>query len=138
MTITYAESIRSCIALALALLLGVGCIVNRATVSPVGTVAQIRVGDVGGVARTVSGELIEVREDGLLILSGARSDLMLLPYGRILGIGFADEIDVTTSVDGPQPRRALALLSRYPFGLDDASLQRLLEAYGQSELIVVR
>ena len=31
-----------------------------------------------------------------------------------------------------------SIVPRYPFGLDDASLQRLLEAYGQSELVVVR
>ena len=32
---------------------------------------------------------------------------------------------------------ALARFSRYPFGLRDAQLQRLLEALGQSELVVM-
>ncbi len=132
MTTTHADVVRGRTLLAIVLLLSVGC-VKRATVSPVGAVAQvqIRVGD--AEVGVVTGELIEVREDGLLILSGARSDLMFLSYGRILAIDFGNEVDVDTSVHG----LPLARFSRYPFGLDDASLQRLLEAYGQTELAMV-
>ena len=121
----------------------------RAAVSPVGTEASVRVRE-GGRDRTIVGELIEVREDGLLLLSFGTSELTLLPYGVLLEMDFENAPGVNTSVGGisvfrdippleedVERQRALAAFSRYPFGLDDALLQRLIESLGQSGLVVV-
>ena len=128
------------------------------TVSPGGVEASIRVQE-GAEDRTITGELIEVREDGFLILTVETSELTFLQYGRMVEMDFDDDVGMSTAVRAsnsgeawfsstPNERippfreddvrqRALARFSRYPFGLDDAQLQRLLEALGQSELVVI-
>ncbi|MDE2783558.1 MAG: hypothetical protein OXK77_11425 [Gemmatimonadota bacterium] len=124
---------------------------HRATVSPFGTEASITVrGD--GRDRTVTGELIEVRDDGFLILSDESSMITLVPYSRMAKLNFQDDVGANTSVDSrlapgfkripPLPedevrQRAIARFSRYPFGLDDAQLRGLLETLGQSALVVI-
>ena len=146
------------------LVLGAGCTARTYTiekagflsrpevsVSPAGTEATIRV-RAGGVMR---GELIAVRADGFIILStgpaaGTR-ELVLVPYIWMARIDFRDDVGANTSVGstiGPWfteipalhedriRQHAIARFSRYPFGIDETQLQRLLEAYGQSELIV--
>ena len=141
----------------LLILLGGGCQYRlsfftppRAAVSPVGTEASIRVRE-GGRDRTIMGELIEVREDGLLLLAYGTSELTLLPYGVLVAMDFENAPGVSTSVGGTsdlfrstppleedeERQRALAAFSRYPFGLDDTLLQRLIESLGQSGLVVV-
>lgn len=156
MKTTHAASIRGVSVLVLTLLLGAGCqyrvdyyTPSAVAVSPVGTEASITVQE-GAADRTITGELIEAREDGLLILSSETSELMLLPYGRVVEMDFEDAPGVNTCIDcssafrpilplieDEERQRALAQFSRYPFGLDDAQLQRLLEALGQSELVVI-
>lgn len=168
MATTFATSIRSASVLASILLLTAGCTARTypiwdysffspapVSISPRGTEATIRV-RAGAESRTVTGELIEVRGDGLLVLTLERSELTLLPYSRMVEMDFEDEVGINTSVQGswylgswyfiariPPLRedqvrqRVLARFSRYPFGLDQERLERLLEALGQSELIVI-
>ena len=164
MATTFATSIRSASVLASILLLAAGCTARTypikdysflrpasVSMSPRGTGASIEV-RVGAESRTVTGELIEVRGDGLLVLTLERSELTLLPYGRMVEMDFEDEVGINTSVHGSlyyfieripplvedQVRqRVLARFSRYPFGIDQERLERLLEALGQSELIVI-
>lgn len=124
------------------------------SVSPAGTEATIRL-RVGRTGGQIKGELIAVREDGFIILStgpaaGTR-ELVLVPYIWMARIDFRDDVGANTSVGstiGPWfteipalhedriRQDAIARFSRYPFGIDETQLQRLLEAYGQSELIV--
>ena len=164
MATTFATSIRSASVLASILLLTAGCTARTypikdysflspapVSISPRGTEATIRV-RAGAESRTVTGELIEVRGDGLLVLTLERSELTLLPYGRMVEMDFEDEVGINTSVQGSLyyfiaripplgedqlRQRVLARFSRYPFGLDQERLERLLEALGQSELIVI-
>lgn len=119
--------------------------------SPTGTETRIEIRE-GGGERILTGELIAVRGDGFLILSAETSPLMLVPYDRMVAIDFEDDVGANTSVGsatGPwfasipplredaERRRAMARFSRYPFGLDDEQLERLLEAHGQAELVVI-
>ena len=161
MTTTNASSLRGIFVLALILLLG-GCVKSRTYIItktsfltrpriaavPDGIEALIRIRE-GAVNRIVRGELIEVRKDGFLILTVDTSELTLLPYGSMVRMRFQTDVGVNRSIhrsrDHEMPplqedqvrQRALARFSRYPFGLDEAQLQRLLEALGQSELVVI-
>ena len=124
----------------------------RAVAVPAGTFASIRV---QGTARErlVEGELIEVRQDGLLILTAYPPTLTLLPYDLMLKLRFDTNVGINRNVRGARVfgqrayqmpplredqvrQRALARFSRYPFGVDEARLQRLLNVLGQSELVV--
>jgi hypothetical protein len=108
--------------------------------------------------RQFSGELIEVRESGLVILAVAsvtpastlptagsafvqaldQGTLRFVPYGEIL----SSKIDRTSSslavmnrhTPNPNVRERLRLLSRFPQGLTADLLQLLLTAHGQTEL----
>ena len=127
----------------------------RIAAVPAGTEASIRIQE-GAGDRIVKGELIEVRKDGFLILTVDTSELTLLPYGSMVRMRFQTDVGVNRSIRGVNRsihrsrdhempplqedqvrQRALARFSRYPFGLDEAQLQRLLEALGQSELVVI-
>ncbi len=125
----------------------------RVVLAPTGTKASIRIQE-GVRERLVEGELIEVRKDGLLILTADTSELTLLPYSSMVRMRFRPDAGISRSVHGSrvhgQPafrtpplqedrvrQRALARFSRYPFGLDEARLQRLLNLLGQSELVVI-
>jgi hypothetical protein len=84
--------------------------------------------------RHLSGELIEVRDDGLLLVSD--KIVRLVPYGTIVSAQFDQTKD---QIDGRQPpardrRERLRLLSRYPQGLTPDLLRELLRAYRQDEL----
>jgi hypothetical protein len=89
-----------------------------------------------------AGELLEVRDTGLLILlppeRAAGKPVVLLPYGAIrtarfgrLGAGYGLK-DGQTPV--PATRERLRRVSRFPQGLSDAVLRRLLDACGQAEV----
>ena len=120
------------------------------SVVPGGTGTSIRM-QKDSAARTVKGELIEVREDGFLILSDDTAELTLVPYLHMARMRFATKTGVKQNAsvyrglgisipplqDDMERKRVLALFSRYPFGLDDTQLRRLLEALGQSELVVI-
>ncbi len=85
---------------------------------------------------TLSGELIEVRDTGIVVLSDNK--LRLLPYKVIL----SSAVDQTSSrysiskgaVPKPEVQAQLRLLSRFPQGLTPELLRELLSAYGQTEL----
>ena len=84
----------------------------------------------------LSGELIEVRDSGIVVLADRK--LRLLPYTVIL----SSEVDRTPSryaishqtVPKPNVQVHLRLLSRFPQGLTPELMQQLLEAFGQTEL----
>ena len=85
--------------------------------------------------KQLTGELIEVRADGILL---ADEKLRLLPYTAILSAE-ANEKDTPYRISkGTVPNRDvqehLRLLSRFPQGLTPELIQRLLDAYGQTEL----
>lgn len=80
-----------------------------------------------------SGELLEVRETGLLI--GAERSILFVPYEALQSATFAD---MGLKVEGRRPPSEtqlgrLRLVSRFPQGLSPPLLQQLLEAHGQSE-----
>ncbi|MDE2827062.1 MAG: hypothetical protein OXL40_07095 [Bacteroidota bacterium] len=113
---------------------------------PAGTTVTLRI---TGMRRRfrLRGELVEVRKDGFLILNRATSRLTLVPYNRMRKLRLGTDVGINDRVSGGRGfpplgedlvrQAALARFSRYPFGLDDAQLQHLLEALGQAELIVV-
>jgi hypothetical protein len=84
--------------------------------------------------RQLSGELIELRDDGLLVVSD--KIVRLVPYGSIASAQFDQTKD---RIEGHQPpsgdrRERLRLLSRYPQGVGPDLLTDLLRAFGQNEL----
>jgi len=84
----------------------------------------------------LSGELIEVRDAGIILLVDQK--LRLLPYTAIL----SSVVDQTSShysiakqtVPKPEVQAYLRLLSRFPQGLTPELMRQLLDAYGQTEL----
>jgi hypothetical protein len=84
----------------------------------------------------LSGELIEVRDAGIVLLADQK--LRLLPYTEIL----SSEADQTSShysisnrtVPKPDVQAHLRLLSRFPQGLTPELMRQLLDVYGQTEL----
>ncbi len=85
---------------------------------------------------TFSGELIEVRDAGIVVLADQK--LRLLPYSIVL----SSKLDQTDSryeisnrtVPKPDVQAHLRLLSRFPQGLTPALMQQLLSLNGQTEL----
>lgn len=83
-----------------------------------------------------SGELIEVRNVGIVVLADQK--LRLLPYTVIL----SSKIDQTESryaiyqrtVPKPEVQEHLRLLSRFPQGLTPELMKQFLGEYGQTEL----
>jgi hypothetical protein len=83
----------------------------------------------------LSGELIEVRGTGIVLL--AEQKLRLLPYSAIL----SSQVDQTPSrsiskgtVPTPDEQARLRLVSRFPQGLTPELMRQLLDANGQTEL----
>ena len=84
-----------------------------------------------------SGELIEVREAGIVILSNRK--LQLLPYVTIYS-SEADNVESHYTISqghAPEPdvREYLRLLSRFPQGLTPELLQQLLQTCDQTDLL---
>ena len=97
-----------------------------------GTEATVMVGDAA-----YAGELVAVRDgDFILILS---SGLARIPYGAVRGATFTDTLRLRSIAGGPTQaeQRQLAQFSRYPFGMTDEQVGRLLEALGQDGLVEV-
>lgn len=86
--------------------------------------------------RKLSGELIEVRGAGIVLLADQK--LRLVPYTEIL----SSQVDQTPSrysisqrtVPKPDVQTQLRLLSRFPQGLTPELMRQLLDANGQVEL----
>lgn len=89
--------------------------------------------------KNIRGELIAVRENGLVVLSG--DELLFAPFDVIRQGRFSQRRSLKIN-DGNAPGAEefiqIRMLSRFPQGLSEALLTRLLEAYGQDELITVR
>jgi hypothetical protein len=109
--------------------------------------------------RQFAGELVEVRESGLVILVGgsampsasstpadgassqahAQGSLQFVAYGDIRSSRTVDQTGSSPAVmdrraPDPDVREQLRLLSRFPQGLTAELLQLLLSAHGQSDL----
>lgn len=98
-----------------------------------------------------AGELIEIREDGLVLLSErmffptrngtaetAERLLRLIPYAAVRRSRFEQLGRLVSIIDGHPPtdngRERLRLVSRFPQGLSQEGLSQLLKEYGQTAL----
>lgn len=115
--------------------------------SPNGVTAQLTTAD-----GALTGELIEVRASGLLILTGvggpagqppggATATLRLVPFSAVRASSFP-QLGGVSIRDGQTPagavRERLRLVSRFPHGLSPELLKQLLARYGQTEVAGVR
>jgi hypothetical protein len=92
----------------------------------------------GGQELRAKGELVAVREDGLMVLW--RQRLTLFTYPAISEVTFTEVLGDDRLRGSPPPadeRARVARFARYPFGITDAQLDLLLEALGQEQLGVV-
>jgi hypothetical protein len=82
----------------------------------------------------IRAELLAVRDDALLLQMGL---ITLVPYASIVRAE-VEGLERLSFGDGQPPtdakRQELRLLSRYPQGVSDDLLRRLLDAYDQDEL----
>ena len=86
----------------------------------------------------VRGELFEVQDTALIVLTDSNK-VVSVPL-RAIRAGLFAKLG-TLLIEGWEPQSALAKLrsfSRFPFGLTPELRARLLAAYGQTELEVVR
>jgi len=85
-----------------------------------------------------NGELVAVRESGLLVL--APEGLTLFNYTAISQANFTEVLggdQLRGSPPSEEERARVARFARYPFGITDTQLDLLLEALGQDRLEVV-
>jgi hypothetical protein len=98
--------------------------------------------DASGRQGSFAGELLAVQDAGLLLLVTARGAtgerVVLLPYDAIQEARFGKLGAGYELKDGQPPaattRERLQRVSRFPQGLSESLLGRLLEAYGQAEV----
>lgn len=87
----------------------------------------------------VYGELLEVQDTALLVLSAER--LVLVPYDLVRSAQFGEMGSDTTISSRVAPsvavREKLRLVSRFPQGVTSELLEELLAAYGQDQVIRV-
>ncbi len=88
----------------------------------------------------LSGELIEVRDAGLVLLTVASNKLRLVPYAAVRSSRF--EQVGSRIKDGRAPdtvtRERLRLVSRFPQGMSPQVLETMLKASGQTELLGIQ
>ena len=85
----------------------------------------------------VSGELLEVQDSALIVLTDSKK-VVSVPL-RAIRAGVFDKLG-TLLIEGLEPQSALAKLrsfSRFPFGLTPELRARLLANYGQTEVELV-
>lgn len=90
--------------------------------------------------RVIEGELLELRDTTLLLLTPSPPRLVVVPIADIR-IGQFDqrrERVVRGRFRSESDRTVIGRLSRFPAGMPESALARLLEAYGQSAPEVVR
>lgn len=101
---------------------------------PNGAMANIQI-----ASGIISGELLAVQDDGVIILNN--STIELVPYLSIESLHL-NQLGGDYSLGSQAPDRAqrtrLALVSRYPQGIDAQLLQRLLAQLRQQEISVAR
>ena len=106
-----------------------------------GVNARVTTGDA-----LVAGELLQVQDTGLLLLTGKSVGgaseppdcrVRLVPFALIRASEF-EELGSDYQIAGPQPGRwnleRLRLVSRFPHGLAPELLEQLLETCGQTEV----
>jgi hypothetical protein len=112
-----------------------GCVINLGRQSkdvsvanaPAGTAVEIRLHESDLV---LSGELLEVREDALVLLSARQ--VVLVPLRMIRHARFQDApIKNGDGTLGTEDRSYLRLYSRYPSGISPQVMQELLRTHGQ-------
>jgi hypothetical protein len=86
----------------------------------------------------VDGELLEVRDKALVILT--RDRVVLVPFSVIDSGTFADSRVVVGHGQEPvaEDFESIRLLSRYPQGIPSEALRRILAAKGQDDLVYLR
>jgi hypothetical protein len=84
----------------------------------------------------VEGELVAVRETDLIVLTS--QGFTAVSYDVFRNAKFSNVKGVGRWRNTAEKRAALARFSRYPFGLDEALLEALLEAHGQEGLRTIR
>ncbi len=101
--------------------------------SPEGIAADLRLKH-----RQVRGELIEVQDSALVVLTDSQA-VALVP---LRSIRLGDFSRLGSLIEGSRADRQtlerLRLLSRFPAGLTPALRSQLLSAYGQTELVVIQ
>lgn len=125
-------------------LISVICCVGCFHVGPSGTeldLARIPNGatlTVQTSTQRVEGELLAVRDDGLVILRASR--LTLIPYASIQRAQVRELPDYSVGAGTPPPdrRERLNSLSRYPQGIGPELQRKLFAQSGQTELEVLR
>lgn len=102
---------------------------------PAGLAAEVRL---SGEEGTLSGELLAIDERGLLLLH--QGTVVRIPYASIHEAEFPHRSSLRLeSGAAPAPAAAdtLRLLSRFPQGVEEDLLERLLEAYGQETVVEI-
>lgn len=93
------------------------------------------------VIRTDAGgpgaELLEVQDTALLVVAANR--VTLVPFRVMTEVRVHQREHLNFGREGPslRQREELRLVSRYPQGVSATLLERLLAAYGQTELVVI-
>lgn len=87
---------------------------------------------------TVGGELLSVRDDGVVLLRAGK--LVLVPYTALSGLKVdkLDDYSLPAGTPSPERRARLTVVSRYPQGINAELQQKLFAQSGQTELEVVR
>ncbi|MDQ6769958.1 MAG: hypothetical protein M3Z54_08225 [Gemmatimonadota bacterium] len=88
--------------------------------------------------QSAAGELLAVRDDGIVILHGSR--LAFAPYASLRSAKVAELTDYSIGAGAPplEQRTKLNAVSRYPQGIGPALQQKLLSQAGQTEMDVLR
>ncbi|HEY5021107.1 MAG TPA: hypothetical protein VII30_01335 [Gemmatimonadaceae bacterium] len=88
-------------------------------------------------SQAVVGELLAVRDDGIVILRGSK--LALAPYSDLQSAKVADlPYSIGAGAPPPDRRASLNAVSRYPQGIGAELQRKLLAQSGQAELEVLR
>ena len=101
--------------------------------SPFGAQVELEAG-----GSTTTGELLLVRDDGIVVLRDRRA--VLTPWEAITRLTFSDHPVAELEgggVPSARQREEMALASRYPYGLTERQMRELLDGLGQDELEVV-
>jgi hypothetical protein len=89
----------------------------------------------------VAGELLELRDDGLVILRqqpGAVTRVTLVPWRSVKSISSREGRLTNSPIASTESgRRQLRSLSRYPAGAPDGVLAMVMESLGQQEIFIV-
>ena len=86
----------------------------------------------------VSGELLAVRDSGIVIVFGGRMALVPYPSIRRVMVNELGQYSVGAGTPSAENRAKLNLVSRYPQGIGAELERRLLARTGQTSLEVVR